>query len=384
MKWFNSAPGKRYSWQLASSCAFMALAVLLVATGTGSAASKPNTVGEVALYRGPDREKVLIEGAKKEGQLTAYISNTEVVEIVRKDFAKKYPFLKVSVWHAGAEEVVQRVIEENAARQRFNPADVISCQMQGAYMFQRADALQEYHTPDAAHYPDELKVRGKTGSFYLPIHERYNSLGFNSNVIPPAEAPRAFDDLLDPKWKGRMALPQGNIRALTTGNILEARGLEYLEKLGRQDVRTHSVSPGALGNLIVAGEVPLALGITDFTVIEARKKGSPIEWRPLEPVLAVASGFSMSTGTPHPHAALLLIDYISSKEGQKLLVEAGQNPLRDDIGNIVNVQKLREEIGGMGPMKFKKGYVDRYPLEEYEKKYNDWGRLAERLFIRRR
>jgi len=106
-------------------------------------------------------------------------------------------------------------------------------------------------------------------------------------------------------------------------------------------------------------------------VTVAKQKGAPIEWRPLEPVVATVGSCGLSAKAPNPHAALLFIDFVHSKEGQQLIMKGGLWSPRQDIGTV--------------EQKFKKTYLDeKYSLEELEVKFSQWENLMRQLFIRKR
>ena len=167
------------------------------------------TPSQLAVYQGADREKILVEGAKREGEFTLYTSHTWFRTFV-KEFEKKYPFVRASEWRNDSKNVIRKVLEEVKAGRVL--ADVVETTADGMGVMKREGLFQEYFSPEARNYPSELKPRGKNGFFYLPNRETYNSLGFNNKLIPSPTAPRGLKDLLDPKWKGKMA-----ITSTTTG-----------------------------------------------------------------------------------------------------------------------------------------------------------------------
>jgi iron(III) transport system substrate-binding protein len=94
-----------------------------------------------------------------------------------------------------------------------------------------------------------------------------------------------------------------------------------------------------------------------------------VEWRPLEPVLTNVGASGMTAKAPHPHAALLFLDYLHSKEGQQVVMKGGLNSPRDDL----EVER-----------RFKKTYLEnQYSLEDFEKNFTEWQELMRRLFIRK-
>jgi iron(III) transport system substrate-binding protein len=332
------------------------------------AASAPMTVSQLALYQGADREKILTEGAKKEGQLTFYNSHTWFRTFV-KDFEKKYPFIKVSEWRNDSKNVLRRMLEESKSARSL--VDVVETTPETMGVLKRDGLLQEYYSPEARYYPDELKPKGKSGFFYLPDRETYSSLGFNTALIPPAAAPRSLKDLLDPKWKGKMAITSTSTGVRWIGSTLDNLGREYLEKMAEQEVRVQDMAAAALLGLVVSGEVPLSPTIFDANVITAKEKGAPVEWRSLEPVVTNVGSSGLSPKAPNPHAALLFLDFLHSKEGQLLMMKGGLWSPREDIGTV--------------DQKFKKNYLDeKYSLEELEVKYTQWENLMRQLFIRRK
>jgi iron(III) transport system substrate-binding protein len=332
------------------------------------AAGAPISPAELALYQGADREQILIAGAKKEGQLTLYDSHTWFKTYV-KDFEKKYPFIKVSEWRSDSKNLLSRAMAEfNSSR---SLVDVIETTAEAMGVMKRDGMFQEYFTPEAPHYPDDVKSKGKNGLYYLGDRETYNSLGFNITLIAPNEAPKTLTNLLDPKWKGKMSIAGTSTGVRWVGSVLDTLGREFLNRMAEQEVKVQNMSGAALAGLVASGEVPLSPTIFDADVTVAKQKDAPIDWRPLDPVVTTVGHSGLSAKAPHPHAALLFLDYVHSKEGQQLMMQGGLWSPRQDIGS-------RQQ-------KFKKVYLDsRYSLEESEKKLVEWENLMHQLFIRKR
>jgi iron(III) transport system substrate-binding protein len=348
--------------------AMLATVCLLSVTANAFAANAPKSIAELALYQRTDREKILVDGAKREGQFTLYTSHTWFRTFV-KEFEKKYPFVKASEWRNDSKNVIRKVFEEGKAGRIL--ADVVETTADGMGVMQREGLFQEFFSPEARFYPNELKPRGKSGFFYLPNRETYNSLGFNTKLIPPATAPRNLKELLDPRWKGKMAITSTTTGARWIGNIIENLGREFLDKLSEQDVSVQDMAPAALVNLVVSGEVPLSPTIFDANVTLAKQKGAAVEWRPLEPVVATVGSAALIAKAGNPHTALLFIDYLLSKEGQQLIMKGGLWSPREDLGTL--------------EQKFKKNYLDeKYSSEEMEVKIGQWENLLRQTFIRKR
>lgn len=341
--------------------------LLLLSPTEARAAAAPVSISQLALYQGADREKVLVEGAKREGQFTLYTSHTWFRTFV-KEFEKKYPFVKASEWRNDSKSLIRKVFEESKAGRVL--VDVVETTADGMGILKREGLFQEYFSPEARFYPNELKSRGKNGFFYLPNRETYNSLGFNTKLVPPAGAPRTLRDLLDPKWKGKMAITSTSTGVRWIGNALESQGREYIDKMIEQEISVQDMAPAALINLVGSGEIPLSPTIFDANVTLAKQKGSPVEWRPLEPVVTTVGSAALMAKAANPHAALLFIDYLLSKEGQQLILKGGLWSPREDVGTV--------------DQKFKKAYLDeKYTLEEIEVKYAQWENLL-RQFMRKK
>src|SRR5262249_26144657 len=158
---------------------------------------------------------------------------------------------------------------------------------------------------------------------------RYNMLvlGWNTNLVSAAEAPRRYEDLLDPKWRGKLGMEAEDQIWLATlmEHWGEARGQEFFKRITEQQLlirKGHTL----LANLVVAGEVPLTPTLYNHRPEVLKRRGAPIDWRPLEPVVAVAHVISLPRAAPHAHAAMLFIDYLLSTEGQQVLAGLGRIP----------------------------------------------------------
>ena len=170
----------------------------------------------------------------------------------------------------------------------------------------------------------------------------------------------------------RTAVLGTTVFARWLGAVLDLMGRDFVEKLSRQDLAIHRVSGAALATLMASGEVPLSPTMFDSNVFVVKRSGAPVEWRPIDPVVANVGYSGIVAKAPHPHAALLFIDYLHSKEGQQFVVKGGLSSPRDDVESLL-------------PQKFKKTYPEaKYSLDEYEKKLEEWEDLIQKLFVKKR
>ena len=347
------------------------LAVSLVANVSrlSAAQSRPASIAELALYRGADRESILLESARKEGQLTFYTSNTWVAGPVSQEFERKYPFIKANVWRSDSKALLKRLTEEHAAGKYL--ADVVENSPEYVTLLVRGNLLLDHLSPELSAYDDDAKVKGKSGVLAWTNREIYISLGYNTKLVPAAEAPKTLKDYLDPKWKGKMSIAGTTTGTQWIGAVVDTMGREFLEKLSAQDISVQNMSGAALSGLVASGEVPLSPTIFNSNIFTHKQKNAPVEWRPIDPVIAGVGSSGMIVNAPHPHAALLFLDFLHSKAGQQVAMKGGLSSARNDIGSL--------------DQKFKKLYMEsKYSPEEFEKKFNEWEGLMRKLFIRKR
>ena len=291
--------------------ALIALASVL-ALGASAAAQ---TSAEVAAYAGADRADRLAAGARREGTLTLYTSAAVAdMALVTAAFEKKFG-VGVKVWRASSEAILQRGVTE-ARGGRFD-ADVFETGGAALEALHREQLLQQLKPPPAADLnPAALTAHGEwTGT-------RYNVFvaAYNTKLVRREELPKSYDDLLDSRWKGRLGIEAADSDwfGAVIGRLGEARGL----KLFRDIVAANGISVRSghtlLANLVVSGEVPLALTIYTFRAEQLKKSGAPIDWVAIPPTTARFEGAAVARRAPHPHAAVLFFEFLLT-EAQELL-----------------------------------------------------------------
>jgi ABC-type Fe3+ transport system substrate-binding protein len=279
-------------------------------------------MAEIAALQGADREKRLVEGAKKEGALTLYTSaTTEDMGAVIAAFEKKYG-VKVNVWRAGSEAVLQRAVTEARAR-RFE-VDAFETNGPELEAMHREQLLQEVKSPYLADLiPQALRPHREWVSTRLNIFVA----AYNTNLVKKEELPKAWRDLLDPKWKGKLGIEayDEDWFAGVVGELGEAQGL----KLFREIVTANGISVRKghtlLTNLVVSGEVPLALTVYQYRAEQLKLKGAPLDWFAIAPAFARPNGVAVARRAPHPYAAVLFYDFMLS-DAQEILLKRNFTP----------------------------------------------------------
>ena len=302
--------GAKY-YSLVVATALLVVDVASAQTGKG--------VAELAKYSRADREKVLYEGAKKEGKVVWYTSLVPSKDI-GKIFEAKYPGVAVEVYRAGGIELTNKALAEHKARRYI--ADTIES-TPGALMTLRDERFfAPYSSPFLKNYPDSAKEKASSGLVYWTTdRESYIGLAYNKNSVQGLELPRKFDDLVKPALKGKMAVSSDESSARQLGAMAWAKSDSFIGKLKDQEITQHGASGPGFNELIVSGEVPMSFVGFSTNVAHSAKKGSPVAWHALDLAVANAGGVGVSAHAAHPHAALLLVDFLIGPEGQKMFSE---------------------------------------------------------------
>jgi len=273
-------------------------------------------VDEIASYQGADREQRLIEGAKREKELTFYSSiPPEDIAALVSAFDKKYG-VKVKVWRADSEGLLQRIISEARAR-RFE-VDVMAGSSSALEPLYRENLLREVKSPYLAGIiPEAIAPHRQWVAVYLSMFVQ----AYNTDLVRKDSLPKTFYDLLRPQWKDRLGIEAEDYDwfAQVLMDLGEAQGL----RLFRDIVASNGISVrkghSLLTNLVVAGEVPLALTAYGFLAEQAKRRGAPLDWFVIPPAIARPTAEGLARNAPHPHAAVLFFDFLISEEGQQIL-----------------------------------------------------------------
>ncbi len=297
-------------------------AVLMLLGMFGSAqcqSAQPKTTTELARYMSADRERFLYEGAKKEGKLVWYTSLTIYKEMA-KYFEAKYPGVSVEFYRAPSVILASRILSESQARRYI--VDAIET-TPGALMLVRDNKLLlPYNSPYLADYPEGSKDQATAGLSYSAVdRESYAGIGYNKDSVSSRDVPKNFADLLNPALKGRIGVTNEEMGSRVIGAMLKAKGDGFVKKLAAQDIKQYALPALGLNELVVSGEVPLTFTAVDSNIRLAAARGAPVAWRPGDLVPTNAGSVAISINSPHPHAALLFIDFMIGPEGQKLFAE---------------------------------------------------------------
>jgi iron(III) transport system substrate-binding protein len=268
-------------------------------------------------YSGADRTERIVAAAKKEGTLTMYTTFAEKDQpTLMKPFEAKYG-VKVNIWRAGTDKVLQRTLAEAAARKY--DVDVIHFGSPEMEALSREKILQAVNSPlHKDLQPGSVPAHREWAATLLSVWVQV----YNTNLIKKSDLPRAYADLLDPKWKGKLGIEAKNQDWFASVVDVMGGGEKGL-KFFRDLVARNGISPRTghtlLNNMVIAGEVPLALTVYNYMPEQAKKKGAPIDWFALEPAVARSNAIGVARRAPQPNAALLFYEYMLGDAQQHLV-----------------------------------------------------------------
>lgn len=294
---------------------------------TAVAATTPQTIDEIAMYTGSDRQAILEAGAKKEGTALIYGSGAQIDPLLDA-FSALYPYIRIEFFHGAGPEIPRRVTEEYKVGRHL--VDAFDSGGGVIVAIRDAGVMHPFLSPEMNAMRPEGVTRGPGGPLWVTNYESYVSLGYNTKLVSEAEAPRSYEDYLNPKWQGKMGVAATQL-ANWIGAALIDKGEDFIRKMAGQRVRVFNISGRGGANLVVSGELPLSPAVFDSHMINSERAGASVSWRPIGGVYGTTGGMALALRAPHPHAALLFIDFIISKRGQEMYKAQGYTSARADI-----------------------------------------------------
>ncbi|MBI2351776.1 MAG: extracellular solute-binding protein [Deltaproteobacteria bacterium] len=318
-------------------------------------------LGEYSRLADKEREAKILEGAKRESKLI-YYGTTAIDHIQRvfTEFKKRYPFMEVADYRSGSVNVYNKIATEARAK-RFE-VDVFDLEPGEVYGITKTGLADPYLSPSRKGIAPEFMDRQ---GYWTTFYHLTVVLGYNTEKVKKDEAPKTYDDLLDPKWKGRMSIDQTDFALF--GAMLEywgrEKGANYFRKLADNDPsmrRGKTLQAQILG----AGEVHVAPWLYGYRPLAMKREGAPVDINLLRPVLSVPTYLLLAKNSSRPHSAALFLDWALSRDGiMKVFAEelgrgVPRSGYKDIFPELNAPQYLVVEPTKIGP---------RY--EEYEKLY---------------
>jgi iron(III) transport system substrate-binding protein len=276
------------------------------------------------------QDAAMIEAARKEGSVTWYTTQivNQFARPAAEAFEKKYG-VKVDYVRADSNEVALRVANEGKAGHMV--ADVFDGTTATPGL-KKLGLVLKWIPEDA---------RARLGSQYVDKEGYWVATNLyvltpasNTDLIKKGTEPRSWNDLLDPKWKGKMAWNSNSSSSagpgfvgLVLAELGEQKGMDYLRALSKQNIANLKVAARQVLDQVIAGEYPIALEIFNNHAVISAAKGAPSQWIPMNPALGVLSVVSVTKDAPHPNAAKLFVTFLASQDGQKLYRDADYMPV---------------------------------------------------------
>src|SRR3954468_9524255 len=248
-----------------------------------------------------------------------------------KAFEKKTG-IKVEIWRALSEKVVQRALTEQQAK-RYS-VDVVETNGPEMEMLAREKVFAEIKSQYLSDLPPAAIPKHR---LWVPDRVNFFVVAFNTKKVNREDLPLSYQGFLDARWKGRIGLEATDAEWMATlvKKWGDKAGMAYFQRLSemKPDVRKGHV---LFAELIAAGEIPVGLTAYNANAESLKRRGAPIDWVPVQPVVARPQGIGIARNAPHPEAAVAFVDFVLSPEGQELLNSMGRVPVSTKVGTHMN------------------------------------------------
>jgi len=310
----------------------------------------------------PAGGQTLAEKAKAEGKVTFY-ANITAVEPILEAFSKKYG-VKAEYTRLSTTKFIATVLTEHSAGKLV--ADVLQAPMPVLELLMEKGVLASYTSPAATGYPKWANRDGKIQSFGI----EYAALIYNKEFVKPADVPKKYEDLTDPKWKGKIVMADPSSHPTTISwliglkeNVIksEAEWMAFLKGLAANKpmfVASFGPTPAP----IESGEKLIGISMPKYIITKAP---APLDWAQVsQPMMGTPRGMAITAGAPHANAARLFVDYWLSTEAMKIMAEkVGEYVLAPgvfppiagiDKAKVIPIRELSDEETKKWGAEFKK------------------------------
>jgi iron(III) transport system substrate-binding protein len=357
-----------------SHAIFIAIFLLLGAHPSYSASVSPPEEIWKSLEKLPpaEREKKLIEGAKKEGEMLWY-TNSGIENATRyiQAFRKNYPFINANFWRSKTRQVTQRIVSEANAGKHL--VDVIKPSTDLLPVMLERNLIGKYDTPIRAIYPAHAK-----SPFYTNMNYAFRVFAFNPRKVNPKDAPRSWDDLLQAKWKNEILFDESSLEEVMA--MLGAWGKEktvsYLTRLSQQQLLIR-IGRDTVTQMMMAGEGNLAVTTYAYNNESLRATNAPVDWIAEDLIPALIYPLTLARNAPHPYAAALFYDYMISEEGQRLIAKEGRVVAHPKVEPIYPRMKELQSLLGTPRIQLN-------TLEQNAKLLKDGVQILDEVVLRRK
>ena len=279
----------------------------------------------------------LYEKAKQEGEVSLYATvNRNSAPMIFEAFESRFPGVKINWTDATAERLTARIVAE--ARGGKVMTDVFQTNIENIAQIHGQGLIADLvDVPEAAAYPDLFK-----GPYWLASDLKFYVIAWNTNLVRSEEAPRQFEDLADPRWKGRLITDPGDAQ-FVVGLAKHKYGsdgpaLDLMRRIAANNPEFHR-GHSELAELLLAGQGAVCMTCFSHHFPPRLAKGAPVDYS-LNEGIALISANAVFKNAPHPNAARLFTRWVASEEGQRVYAESGHTPAHPDVPPV---EKTRPE-----------------------------------------
>jgi len=270
-----------------------------------------------------ERQQRLYELAKNEGEAVIYANmDVSAMKPLTDGFMKRYPGTKAASVHFSGAAIITRLDVE--ARAGKPVSDVVLSGQLGVLALIEKKIAMRYRSPEREFFRDGLKDKDGLWTAYMT---NVMVSAYNTRQIKKEEAPRTVEDLLKPRWKGKLTMDSQSY--VWFGTMLqylgEEAGLRFMRQLNEQNI-SHQRGRRLMTQLVAAGEFDMAVETNLNSVLTLNKQGAPLSFAPIQPYFLSPSLVFMSANAPRPYTGALFIDYLLSEDGQKIVVTTNRMP----------------------------------------------------------
>ncbi len=270
-----------------------------------------------------ERQQRLYELAKSEGEAIVYANmDVSAMKPLTDGFMKRYPGTKAASVHFSGAAIITRLDVE--ARAGKPVSDVVLSGQLGVLALIEKKIAMRYRSPEREFFRDGLKDKDGLWTAYMT---NVMVSAYNTRQIKKEEAPRTVEDLLKPRWKGKLTMDSQSY--VWFGTMLqylgEEAGLRFMRQLNEQNI-SHQRGRRLMTQLVAAGEFDMAVETNLNSVLTLNKQGAPLSFAPIQPYFLSPSLVFMSANAPRPYTGALFIDYLLSEDGQKIVVTTNRMP----------------------------------------------------------
>jgi iron(III) transport system substrate-binding protein len=275
-----------------------------------------------------ERQQRLFDGAKSEGEALIYANmDVSAMKPLTEGFMKRYPGAKAASVHFSGAAIITRIDSESRAGKAIS--DVVLSGQLGVLALIDKKVAARYRSPEREFYREGFKDKQGLWTAYMT---NVMVSPYNTRQVKKDETPRAVEDLLQPRWKGKLTMDsQSYVWFGTMMQYLgEESGLLFMKRLNEQNI-SHQRGRRLMTQLVAAGEFDMAVETNLNSVLTLSRQGAPLSFAPMQPYFLSPSLVFMSASAPRPYTAALFIDYLLSEEGQKVIVTTNRMPAHTKV-----------------------------------------------------